>query len=94
MLLKIDLLFVISYNILITPFVLYMYITLFDSFTVGQKVVVFGSIAILILVVFFQALAYKSVKMEYINMLYILKCFLILLIKFSINRLKENGKLE
>jgi hypothetical protein len=61
MLLKIDLLFVFLYNVLILPPLLYIIINS-NELKKEQIILVFGCFAIMILVFFFQALAYKSVK--------------------------------
>lgn len=70
MLLKIDLFFVILYGSITAPLVFYDFMTSYDQYSTGFKVIVFVCLSILILVFFFQALAYKSVKM--ILILYII----------------------
>lgn len=70
MLLKIDLFFVILYGSITAPLVFYDFVTSYDQYNTGFKVFVFVCLSILILVFFFQALAYKSVKM--ILILYII----------------------
>ncbi|RGB32691.1 hypothetical protein C1646_743761 [Rhizophagus diaphanus] len=65
MLLKIDLFFVILYGSITAPLVFYDFIAFYDQYDTGFKVFVFVCLSILILVFFFQALAYKSIRKEW-----------------------------
>ncbi|CAB4412891.1 unnamed protein product [Rhizophagus irregularis] len=65
MLLKIDLFFVILYGSITAPLVFYDFMTSYDQYSTGFKVIVFVCLSILILVFFFQALAYKSIRKEW-----------------------------
>ncbi|CAB4412892.1 unnamed protein product [Rhizophagus irregularis] len=64
MLLKVDLLFVFLYNVLILPPLLYIIINS-DELKREQIILVFGCFVITVLVLFFQALAYKSMEKEW-----------------------------
>lgn len=73
MLLKIDIFFVILYIAITAPLLLYGLISTYDQYTTSTKVLIFVSLSILVLVIFFQALAYKSVKMIiYCTLYYVL----------------------
>ncbi|GES80666.1 hypothetical protein GLOIN_2v231230 [Rhizophagus clarus] len=65
LLMKIDLFFVIMFGAIIAPFAIYVLVVLYDQFSVGEKILEIVCLVILILVFFFQALAYKSIKKEW-----------------------------
>ncbi|RIA93678.1 hypothetical protein C1645_803935 [Glomus cerebriforme] len=79
MLLKIDLLFVILYNVLILPPLLYIMINS-NELNRDQIILVFGSLASLILVIFFQALAYKSMEKEWKSGIFVFVIFWIFVV--------------
>ncbi|RIA93677.1 hypothetical protein C1645_803934 [Glomus cerebriforme] len=65
MLLKINLFFVLIYNTLTAPFAIYELIKIYNKINTVQKALNIGCLAIVILVFFFQPLAYISMKKEW-----------------------------
>ncbi|CAI2168290.1 3889_t:CDS:2 [Funneliformis geosporum] len=64
MLMKIDLFFVIVFNALVSPFMIYETI-IEDGMEAGIKVFLYGYVVILFLSLIFQVLAYKSLEKEW-----------------------------